>query len=121
MEDNTFCECKSKCLKIKAIEGREDDIFIFKSKNGNEVKVFSDFIRRCFLFSCSIIQYRAVQVRFNLVKIFIESKNFNLAKDEVLREFKKLSDELDFEMPKFEFENYFFDKSKKLKRVERIF
>lgn len=121
VEDNTFCECKSKCLKIKAIEGREDDIFIFKSKNGNEVKVFSDFIRRCFLFSCSIIQYRAVQVRCDLVKVFIESKNFDLAKDEVLREFKKLSDELDFEMPKFEFENYFFDKSKKLKRVERIF
>ena len=44
-----------------------------------------------------------------------------MAKDEVLREFKKLSDELDFEMPKFEFEKYFFDKSKKLKRVERIF
>jgi len=121
IEDNNSCKCGSKCLRIKAIEGREDDIFIFKSRNGKEVNVFSDFIRRCFLFSCSIIQYRAVQVKCDLVKIFIESKNFDLAKDEVLREFKKLSDELDFEMPKFEFEKYFFDKSKKLKRVERIF
>lgn len=122
VEDNTSCKCGSKCLKIKAIEGREDDVFIFKSKIGNnDIKVFSDFIRRCFLFSSNVSQYKAMQVTFNLVRVFIESEDFNLAKEEISKEFKKLSDELNFKMPQLEFENYFFDKHKKLKRVERIF
>lgn len=122
VEDDKFCKCGSKCLKIKAIEGREDDIFIFKSKIGSEdVKVFSDFIRRCFLFSNNVSQYKTVQVTPDLVKIFIASENFNLAKSEISKEFKKLSDELNFKMPQLQFESYFFDKCKKLKRVERIF
>ena len=80
-----------------------------------------EWIIRCFLFSSNVSQYKAIQVTFNLVRVFIESENFNLAKEEISKEFKKLSDELNFKMPQLEFENYFFDKHKKLKRVERIF
>lgn len=45
------CNCKSPCLALEKIEGREDDVFIFQGKEGGQKRVFPDFIRRCMLFA----------------------------------------------------------------------
>ena len=44
------CGCGSPFLALEKIEGREDDVFSFKGKDGRNVPVFPDFIRRCILF-----------------------------------------------------------------------
>lgn len=43
------CGCRSPFLALEKIEGREDDIFSFENRDGKEVLVFPDFIRRCML------------------------------------------------------------------------
>ena len=45
------CGCKSPCLALEKIEGREDDMFSFLDGQGREKLIFPDFIRRCILFA----------------------------------------------------------------------
>ena len=45
------CSCKSPCLALEKIEGREDDMFSFLDEQGRERLIFPDFIRRCILFA----------------------------------------------------------------------
>ena len=43
------------------IEGRSDDVFIFKTKNNSIIKVFPDFIRRAIISSSDHIQQYIVE------------------------------------------------------------
>lgn len=120
IEKKGKCECGSSLCMIEKIEGRDDDIFIFHSIDGGKVVIFSDFIRRIMLFTPNIMDYRIIQLNYDNVIIKIS----NLSKEQkrvILDEFVKLSKDKKFIMPQISFEDYEYDKSKKLKRVERCF
>lgn len=118
VEDKEQCECGSCFTVLKKIEGREDDVFIFNGIEGNTVKVYPDFIRRCILFADDIDKYRVVQQGNEKIIIYLDI-NQNV-QNKITKEFKKLANEMKFELPKIEFEEYSYNKAKKLKRIERI-
>ena len=119
IEKKEKCKCGSPLLAIEKIEGRDDDIFIFSNDNNEDVKVFSDFIRRCLLFVNDINDYQVLQIARDKIIIRITDIKEE-TKEKIIGEFEKLSRDLNFIMPQIEFENYSYDNSKKLKRVVRI-
>lgn len=118
IEKEGKCKCGSCCTAIKKIEGREDDLFIFKNKEGDRVKVFPDFIRRCILFADDIEEYRVMQLEDGNIKVFTNESDET--KEKIKKEFENLSKEMDFILPNIEFSSYEYNKKKKLKRVESI-
>ena len=57
-------------LKLDKVEGREDDIFMMKSCDGSDIRIFPDFIRRVFMFSSGeILEYNIVQKSFSDIDI----------------------------------------------------
>ncbi len=133
VEKKGRCCCKSPCLALEKIEGREDDIFIFRGKDGKEKLVFPDFIRRCVLFAESekevkkekwwenrenvVYDYRVVQKEDGGLIFygdFTESE-----KGQIRQELKKLAEDREFVMPQVVFEKYECEKGRKMKRVER--
>lgn len=119
IESKKKCKCGSNSMIIEKIEGREDDVFIFNSKNTfDEVIVFSDFIRRCFFHVSEVNNYRVVQIKKDEIVVYVDTRHDN-CKNKIIKEFESLSKNLNFIMPIINFKNYSFDNSKKLKRVER--
>ena len=118
IEKKEKCKCGSCFTALEKIEGREDDLFIFKNKEGEIVKVFPDFIRRCILFADDIEEYRITQLEDGNIKIFV-TENDDI-KEKIKKEFENLSEEMGFILPNIEFSNYEYNKNKKLKRVESI-
>ena len=116
VERKEKCPCGSVCTALEKIEGREDDIFIFHG-DGKEIKIFPDFIRRCILFSGNIRDYRIVQQSDESMIIYADVDD--TMKEKIMGEFKKLSEDNNFELPEIRFERYAYDKNRKLKRVER--
>ena len=118
VEDKEKCKCGSCFTALKKIEGREDDVFVFKGNNKENIKVFPDFIRRCVLFADNVDEYRIVQQKDGNIIIYIDN-NIEV-KSKIINEFEKLAYEMKFKLPKIEFEKYTYNKTKKLKRVEKI-
>ena len=116
-ERKTPCPCGSVYTALEKIEGREDDVFVFKGKN-KEIKIFPDFIRRCILFAGNIRDYRIVQQVDGNIVIYADIDSE--MKEKVINEFKKLAEDNGFELPDIHFEKYIYDKNRKLKRVERL-
>ncbi|WP_432665868.1 CoF synthetase [Wukongibacter baidiensis] len=118
IESKRKCKCGSSFMILEKIEGREDDVFICNSKdNSDEVTVFSDFIRRCFFHVNEVRNYRVVQEKKEEITVYIDMMEDN-CKAKIVKEFEKLSKDLNFIMPTINFEKYSFDNSRKLKRVE---
>lgn len=118
VEDKKKCPCGSQATVIKKIEGREDDIFIFKGRNDKQITVFPDFICRCVIYVPGIKNYKVVQENENAVTVYLD----NISEDIMSRieqEFKTLSERMGFVCPKIGFEEYGFDLTRKMKRVER--
>ena len=118
VEDKEKCKCGSCFTALKKIEGREDDVFIFRGNNEEDIKVFPDFIRRCVLFADNVDEYRIVQQKDGNIIIYIN--NDIEVKSKIINEFEKLAYEMKFKLPKIEFEKYAYNKTIKLKRVEKI-
>lgn len=120
VEKKEKCKCGSSIMAIEKIEGRDDDIFIFDGIDNCEVKVFSDFIRRCMIFTDGINNYTVIQKAKN--KIIIQMSDISEdKKQKIIYEFKNLAKDMKFILPKIEFEEYCYNNTKKLKRVERMF
>lgn len=144
------CGCKSPCLALEKIEGREDDMFLFRGRNGKEKLVFPDFIRRCVLLAgsqdgrtpencrtvqeldgrtpgdCRTVQerdgripedYRIVQEPDGRITVYADLTEDG--KQGILKEFEKLAEDGKFVLTDVEFQAYFCEKGKKMKRVER--
>ncbi len=118
VESKEKCGCGSCFTVIEKIEGREDDVFIFYKQNGEIVKIFPDFIRRCILFSGDIDNYRILQEENLKINVYVDC-NEEL-KNKIVENFKKLSKDYNFKFPEISFYSYTYDKSKKLKRVESL-
>lgn len=118
VEDKKKCACGSPLVILKKIEGREDDIFVFKGKKENEVTVFPDFISRCVIYAPGIKNYKVVQLDENSITVYLDNMNES-TKNQITNEIKILSEKMKFVCPKVSFEKYEFNLSRKMKRVER--
>ncbi|RRD96403.1 CoF synthetase [Clostridiales bacterium COT073_COT-073] len=119
VEDRRPCPCGSPFLRIKRIEGRADDIFVFYGKEGGKVRIFPDFIRRVMLFVDGIREYQVIQVRPDLLQIAANDLT-EKQKQMVMDEFCRLAAENDFIPPELEFIPYQWDSKVKLKRIRRL-
>ena len=62
---------------LDKIEGREDDIFILKSRDGKDIKIFPDFLRRALMFSGGDIQeYNIIQKTFTDIEVSFIPRNY---------------------------------------------
>lgn len=120
VEAGASCSCGSATTIIERIEGREDDIFLFRNKRGQEVRIFSDMISRCMTYVAGVKQYRVVQASYDKIVIFLEHTDDGV-RDRIVAEFQQLANKMSFNMPTISYEPYKIDLSKKLKRVERQF
>lgn len=105
---------------IQKIEGREDDVFIFKGINGNTVKVFPDSIRRCIMLSGEVKEYRCVQESIDRVIVYCDKKYWHSISEELMKltTSSKNTDE-HFVLGTVEFREYRVNTGRKMKRVER--
>ena len=117
VEKMETCPCGCQFTALEKIEGREDDVFQFVTRDGKPIYVFPDFIRRCILFAGNITNYRVLQKEDGSITVFADLDE-HLTK-RVLEEFNKLAEDQKFVMPQIEFEPYSYDNRRKLKRVER--
>ena len=130
------CSCGSPHLALEKIEGRQDDMFAFRDRNGREKLVFPDFIRRCILFADSGAgnpgaaetageaaggtgrgDYRIVQEQDGTITVYADlGEN---GKYRVLREFECLARDQGVVLPELDFQPYSCERGRKMKRVER--
>lgn len=118
VEDKKKCPCGSWAMVIKKIEGREDDIFIFKGIKEKEITVFPDFISRCVIYAQGIKNYKVVEEDKENITIYLDNMNEKIKK-QISNEFKTLSERMKFVCPTISFEKYEFNLARKMKRVER--
>ncbi len=119
VESEEKCKCGSPFLAIDKIEGREDDVFLLNGPDG-EVKVFADFISRCMVYVEDIENYRVVQLSADEIVIYIDQIT-DRTKEDTIGEFKRLSEKMNFFLPKISFAPYETTPGKKVKRVERLY
>ncbi len=118
IEDNKMCPCGSATMVIKRIEGREDDIFIFRGIKEKEITVFPDFISRCVIYAKGVKNYKVVQEDRENITIYLDNMNSKITK-KIQEEFETLAEKMKFICPKIKFSKYEFNLTKKMKRVER--
>lgn len=120
VESTTKCPCGSVMAVIDRIEGREDDIFLFKDKTGKFVKVFSDIMGRCLLYVKDIKEYRIVQTDYDKLDIYVDNTSMT-AQKAITHEISHLAERLSCSPPMLTFKEYSYELGKKLKRIERKF
>lgn len=127
LESKEPCPCGSPYLRIDRIEGRSDDIFVFKAKPGSrqtagnengKVEIFPDFIRRCILFVEGILEYQVIQKVDGSLQIACNHLS-EAQKAAILAEFQKLAAQKEFLLSEIIFTEYHWDRKAKLKRVLR--
>lgn len=76
IQEKASCSCGSKLMAIEAIEGRSDDILVFKNTENQEVKIFPDFFRRAIIISDNTINdYALIQTEPNHLMLYITSQH----------------------------------------------
>ncbi len=135
VERKEACGCKSPCLALEKIEGREDDMFSFLDIQGREKLIFPDFIRRCILFAGvgrkeraageqvgkaaeGAWEYRVVQSPDRNITVYADLTAAE--REAVRREFQRLARDREIVLPDLTFAPYDWEVGKKLKRVQRI-
>lgn len=76
IQEKTSCLCGSKWLAIEAIEGRSDDILVFRNSENQEVKIFPDFFRRAIILADDTISdYALIQTEPTHLMLYIKSQH----------------------------------------------
>ncbi len=114
------CSCGMTTTVIDRIEGREDDIFLFKDKAGRTIKVFPDIIARCVIYTKGIGEYRVTQTSHDTIVVQIDTQAATV-RQAIAAEFANLAKKMSFVSPRITFETYSLDMKRKLKRIERQF
>lgn len=126
IEKKQPCSCGSPFLALERIDGRCDDIFIGRRKEGaKEISLFPDFIRRAVMLAASDIEEFQVTQHRNLsieVKLKIKSEeNRSNIENAVGEELYRLWRDTGCEKPTIFYSEYdILPSEKKLKRIERI-
>lgn len=69
------CSCGSPWMAIEEIEGRSDDMLVFRNTFGTEVQLFPDFFRRAIITAAEDIEnYAVIQKSPDLLDVYIKSK-----------------------------------------------
>jgi|TARA_B110000908_G_scaffold166501_1_gene217745 putative adenylate-forming enzyme len=72
LHEGPVCSCGSKSTVISKIEGRSDDIFRFL-KNGDEIIIYPDFIRRAvILASDQILNYSVTLIDKKIISLYLD-------------------------------------------------
>lgn len=126
VENNKPCPCGSHHLRLDAIEGREDDIFTFRSlhNDNEEVVIYPDFLRRAVISAHSKIEeYRVIQHSVNKVEIqfFAENTYRKEIQDAILSNFQLLFKRFNSKKPEIFFADYqHLDITQKKKRIMKV-
>jgi len=117
------CPCGSIFQAIDHIEGRSDDVFIFDNSEGKSISIFPDFIRRSIIIaSTDIKEYIVEQSGEKEIAIYLETANFEVAKEAITKSLTEL-----LEHSKIEGCNLIFHsnipslETAKLRRIRRTF
>ena len=119
IENHAPCPCGSYYTRIDKIEGRSDDIFYFEGLDGKEVIIYPDFIRRCILFVENVGDYQVKQHSKNKIEVCLSEKNIK-TEEAIKKQFELLAYQKQFKVPKVYFSEFYWDKSRKLKRIQRL-
>lgn len=85
------CPCGSIFQAIDHIEGRADDVFLFKNKKGEEIQVFPDFIRRAIILASTKVQeYIVVQTSPKELIFYLDTNDFDNAKQDITKSILEL-------------------------------
>ena len=72
IQEKTACACGSPMMGIAQIEGRADDVLVFKNTDHQEVKIYPDFFRRALITADVAIQdYTLVQRGAHLLELYL--------------------------------------------------
>lgn len=118
IESSEPCDCGRVTTVIERIEGREDDTFLCRNRQGEMIPVYADMIGRCMLYASGFKEYRVVQTSDKTVTIYIDVIS-RVTKQSIIAEFQRLFDGLSCDMPTLRFRKYIYNPAKKLKRIER--
>lgn len=125
--DSELCICGNPSRVIKKIDGRHDDVLIFKLKTISEYKmVFGDHIRRLMLIADKeeiIENYQVNQEDENTLTISLAIKNNadpDVLKSVIFNEFLSWFEKHNLQLPQISFkETIIFDPMKKFRRISR--
>ncbi|MCW8933969.1 MAG: adenylate synthase [Gammaproteobacteria bacterium] len=120
IEDKAPCACGSNFTRLKAIEGRKDDIFYLRNNRNELIDVFPDFIRNSLIIvSAELIEYQVIQSEKNKLVIYILPFNEVIRKN-ISSALDELFNRLDVLIPQYEFDEFkVIDNGKKRRRVMR--
>ena len=109
---------------LDKIEGREDDIFILKSKDGKDIKIFPDFLRRALMFSSGDIQeYNIIQKTFTDIEVsFIprDYKDYDMIKEKIKENLYDLFSSFDTEIQRINLTFSAYEKKNRLAKKRDI-
>lgn len=109
LHEGPVCSCGSKSTVISKIEGRSDDIFRFL-KNGKEIIIYPDFIRRAvILASDQILNYSVTLIDKQIISLYLDVKETS----ELPEIFKSVKFEIEKLFSEFDIGNIDFVKANK--------
>lgn len=126
-EKKTACPCGSLFTALEKIEGRADDVFLFRHENQPQkrwVSVFPDFIRRALLRTSEDIQeYKVKQMNPQLLEVSIQAEGKEeLLYEQVRSRLQEAISQHGAQVPMIQFTPYErVSGGKKMRRVERMF
>jgi putative adenylate-forming enzyme len=78
IREKKHCPCGSQLTAIESIEGRSDDILLFRTRQGSSVPVFPDLIRRCIVLADEqVTDYCLIQRSEDRLQLYIDSTSGN--------------------------------------------
>ena len=117
LHEGPVCSCGSKSTVISKIEGRSDDIFRF-FKNGKEIIIYPDFIRRAvILASDQILNYSVTLIDKQIISLYLDVEKTS----ELPEIFKSVKFEIEKLLSEFDIANIDFVKAnKKLDQLNKF-
>ena len=89
------CPCGRKTQTLKKIEGRSDDTFRFKSKEGKEIIIFPDLLRRAIVRASDQIQsYTIIQKNNQEVHFSLELKDLQRGAEAIIETIRQNLEQL---------------------------
>ncbi|VAW68833.1 Adenylate-forming enzyme [hydrothermal vent metagenome] len=103
IEDDALCPCGSAMTRLKAIEGRCDDVLQLTSLSGAKQDIYPDFIRNRIIASHKDLQdYQVTQLKNEILQVNIRPYNEQL-KDAIIKKLSVLWEEIGVNVPVYEF------------------
>ena len=90
IHEKTDCPCGSSFTAIEKIEGRSDDVLVFKTDKHKEIKIYPDFIRREIILSHPLINdFTIVQKTDSRLELYIKQSQYYILVEKRLETFLK--------------------------------